>query len=297
MFFPDEELSAPYAQAMLAGLRELGYSPGRDLIVDIRYANGDSSRVPALVDELIALKPDVLFGISELARVMMQKTKAIPIVLTASTDPVAGGFAQSLARPGGNVTGLTGLYEELIAKHVELLVEIVPTLSRLVFFSNPPPLALAVTRLEQAARAAATAKHLSLIVAGAQDPEGVEKAFAMLEAQRAQGILVVATGNTLALRREIVARVRRLRLPSVSAMGGGGLWAEIGGLASYGVNLIESYRTAAGYVDRILKGGDPAVMPIEQAKTIDLVINLKAARELGVKVPQSVLLRANRVIE
>ncbi|MGH9577979.1 MAG: ABC transporter substrate-binding protein, partial [Terriglobales bacterium] len=201
---------------------------------------------------------------------------------------------QSLARPGTNVTGVSNLGDQLIAKHIELLTEVVPKMSRVALLNDP--LAPAAERFEQFAKTAATAKGLPLIVAGARDPEGLRQAFATLEKERPEGVVVVATGQMNQLRHEIISHVRRLRLPSISALPAAA-WAEAGGLITYAANLLESYRYAATYVDRILKGAKPAELPVEQPTRFEMVINLKTAKALGITIPQSVLLRADRVIE
>jgi len=294
LFLADEAFVKPFEDAFLAGLRDLGYVAGRNLVVDIRYARGDSARLPALADELIALKPDVLFGIEVVAVVMRARTTTIPIVLPASTDPVTAGLVQSIRRPGTNVTGMANFGDELVAKHIELLTEIVRKISRVALFNDP--LAPAAARFEQVARTAATAKGLTLIVVGARDPEGVRQAFAALEKERPEGIVVVGTGRTNQLRHEIIGHARRLRLPSISALPVAA-WAEAGGLITYSANLLESYRRAATHVDRILKGANPAELPVEQSTRFDFVINLKTARDIGVTIPPSILVRADRLIE
>jgi putative ABC transport system substrate-binding protein len=207
---------------------------------------------------------------------------------------VAAGLVQSLRRPGTNVTGMASLADQLVAKHIELLTEIVPKISRVALFNDP--LAPAAARFEQFARTASTVKGLTLIVVGARDPEGVRQAFATLEKERPEGIVVVGTGRTNQLRHEIIGHARRLRLPSISALPGVA-WAEAGGLITYAANLLESYRDAARYVDRILKGANPAEIPVEQSARFEFVVNLRTAREIGVTIPPSILLRADRVIE
>lgn len=260
---------------------------------------GDYSGLPALADELIALKPDVLVGIEVPAIVMRSKTTTIPIVLVASTDPVAAGLVKSLARPGTNVTGLAYRQDQLVGKHIELLTEIVPKMSRVALVnyaaSANDPAAEVAARYEQFAKTAAAAKGLILIVASVRDPDSVRQAFANLEKERPEGIVVVATGTTFLLRHEILGHARRLRLPTISSMSAP--WADAGGLVSYGPNFLESFRYAATFVDRILKGAKPAELPIEHPAKFEFVVNLKTAREIGIKIPQTNLVRADRVIE
>jgi putative ABC transport system substrate-binding protein len=299
LWIADEAGAKPFAEALVAGLRDLGYVPGRNLVLDMRYAAGDTSRLAPLADELIALHPDVLVGIEGTAVAMKAKTTAIPIVLTYSSDPIALRLVQSLARPGTNVTGMAYLSDQLIAKHIELLVEIAPKMSRVALFNYAAlpndPLARVAARAEQFAKMAAAAKGLILSVASARDADGVRHAFAQLEAVRPEGIVVFATGPTYLLRHEMISHVRRLRVPSISSLPVA--WVEDGGLLNYGPNFIETYRYAATFVDRILKGVKPPELPVQQPTKFEFVINLKAAREIGVTIPQSLLLRADRVIE
>jgi putative ABC transport system substrate-binding protein len=289
----------PLEEALLTGLRERGYVPGRNLVLDVRFARGDTARLPALAGELVALKPDVLLAIEPEAGVLRAKTDKIPIVLTASSDPVAAGLVKSLARPGTNVTGMAYRNEELLAKHIELLTEINPKMSRLALFNKVPlPNSYDVdltARFEEVAKRAATAKGLNLVVARARNPQEVGQTFAELEKGRPEALVVVATGATFALRQEILAHARRLRLPSISSLPPA--WVEAGGLLNYGPNFLETYRYVATFVDRILKGANPAEMPVEQPAKFELVVNLKTAREIGIKIPPSLLLRADRVIE
>jgi putative ABC transport system substrate-binding protein len=295
----NEASSKPFVEAFVAGLRDLGYVPGRNVVVDVRYPHGDYSRLPALADELIALKPDVLVGIEGPAVAMRTKTTTIPIVVLASPDPVAAGLVRSLARPGTNVTGMAYRQDDLIAKNIELLTEIVPKMSRIAVLnyaaSADDPMARIATRYEEIAKRAATAKGLSLIIAAARDPGGVRQAFAQFEKARSQGLVVVSAGPLFNLREEIIGHARRLHLPSITALPAA--WAEAGGLLTYGTDFLRNYRYAATFVDRILKGASPAEIPVEHPSKFELVVNLKTAREIGVTIPPSVLFRADRMIE
>ena len=212
---------------------------------------------------------------------------------------MAAGLVHSLARPGTNVTGLMYRQNLLIAKHIELLIEIVPKMQRVALFNVAVaagnPIAGVAARYEEAARTAAAAKGLTLIVASARDREGVAQAFADLEKKRPGGIVVVSSAPTYQLRQTIIDQARRLRLPTISALPPA--WSEDGGLLNYGPNFIEYYRYAATYIDRIFKGAKPAELPVEQPAKFEFIVNLKTAREIGLKIPQSVLLRADRVIE
>ena len=299
LYFGDEGSTRAVEAALLAGLRDLGYVAGRNLVLEARFARGETARLPVLAGELIALKPDVLLAIEPEASLLRSKTTAIPIVLTASTDPVAAGLVQSLARPGTNVTGLAYRNDELLAKHIELLGELLPKLSRLALLNKVPLADSADARLtdrfEEVARAAASARGLRLVVAQARDREGVRQAFSHFEKDGAEALVVVPTGVTFQLRHDIVGHARRLRLPSISSLPAA--WLEAGGLLNYGPNFVESYRYAATFVDRILRGQSPSTIPVEQPAKFELVINLKSARELGIRVPQALLVRADRVIE
>ena len=294
LYLADEAFIRPFQEAFLAGMRERGYVVGRNLDVDLRSARGDERRLPGLADELIALKPDVLLGIEAIAALFRSKTTTIPIVLASSADPVAAGLVQSLARPGTNVTGMANMYDVLIGKHIELLTEILPKATRFALINDP--LIPGTARFEEAAHAAARAKGLTLSIARVRDLASVREAFAALEKDRPQGIVVVPSGRMNQLRHEVIDEVRRLRVPAISALPPAA-WTEIGGLMSYSADLLDSFRRAASHVDRILKGARPGDLPVEQPTKFEFVVNLKAAREIGLTIPQSVLLRADRIIE
>jgi putative ABC transport system substrate-binding protein len=281
-------------EAFLAGLADRGYRQGSNLVLDVRYADGDLARLPILAGELLALKPDVLAGVAPAAIAMRSKTTTIPIVLLASADPVADGLVQSLARPGTNVTGLSNRFDQLIEKHIELLSEIAPKMSRVALLYYGPTSLEAAARYERLAKRAATAKGLTLVAAIARDEESLRQAFIRLEAERPGGIVVLSTAPAQQLRHVIIGHARRLRLPSITALPGG---AESGWLVSYGADALANYRYAASFVDRILKGAKPAEMPVEQLGRFELVVNLKAAHEIGITIPRSILGRADRVIE
>jgi putative ABC transport system substrate-binding protein len=254
--------------------------------------------MPALAEELIGLKADVVIGIESAAVVVRGKSQSIPIVLIASPDPVGAGLVQSLGRPGTNVTGMAYRLDELVAKHIDLLTEIVPKMSRLGFVNYAAgaedPGARSAARADEVARTAAQAKGLSVSVVRVRDPDSVRAAFIELEGQRPQAIVVAATAATYRLRQLITREALRLRLPSITSLSSE--WAEAGGLVTYGPDWQKTYRYAATFVDRILKGANPAEIPIEQP-SFEVVVNLKTAREIGVKIPQSILVRADRLIQ
>jgi len=273
-------------------MRDHGYVVGENIELNIRHTEGVKSRAPALADELIALKPDVLVGVEEVAVAMKAKTSTIPIVLTAASDPVAAGLVQSLARPGTNVTGLANLWDELLAKHVELLVDLVPKAKLIAYFADATyqdP-----ERFERIVRTAATAKGVSVIVLSVGNLDDLRRAFTALESRRPQGLVVLTTGIFGAHLDEIIRVAQRLRLPAIWGLAS---FADRGGLVSLGPNFLETFRYAAKFVDRILKGTKPADLPVEQWGKFALVLNLKKAKAIGLKIPLSVLLRADRVIE
>jgi putative ABC transport system substrate-binding protein len=294
LWLADEPLVRPFHTAFVRGLQERGYSAGRNLVLDVRHAGGDSKRLPGLIDELLSSKPDVLIGIEQVAVAMKAKTASVPIVVPAGADLVAAGLVESLSRPGTNVTGIANLGDQLVAKQMELLAEITPKMTRVAFLGDP--LAPSAGRSEEFARNAAAAKGLTMIATTAADPKGVVEAFSILARERAEGVVVASTGRINQLRKEIIAELRRLRLPSICGLPAQA-WAEEGGLITYAADFLEVWRYSAALVDRIFRGARPADIPVEQVAKFEFVLNLKVARELGLTVPQRVLLRANRVIE
>jgi len=279
---------APFQNVFVQAMRAKGWTLGEHYAIEARFADGDARRFPVLADELIELRPDVLYGVETAARVMAAKTSTIPIVLGTSIDPVAAGLVKSLARPGTNVTGMSGQFDVLIAKHVELLSEIVPKATHLALVTDPNWSAAA--NFELYARTAAASKAMGLSVVFVTDTESVRNGFAGFERRRPDGLIIGGTGATFALRREIGEAVRRLRLPAIGL-------TEAGGLVDYGVDILDQIRQSADFVDRIFRGARPADMPVRQATTYVFVVNLKLAREIGVTIPQSILLRADKVIE
>jgi len=287
----DASTIGPFEHAFVAGMKDSGYVLGRNLELHVRYSDGEPSRLPALADELIALAPDVLIGTEPVALVMVGKTKTSPIVLPSSADPVATGLVRSLARPGTNVTGITDLWDQLLAKHIELLLELVPRMSRIAIVNDASsPLE---DRFAQYAKQVAIAKHLTPVVQSVRNSKDVSLAFIVLEKDRVQAVVAASTPLIFTLREGIINAARRLRLPAASGVA---LWADSGGLVSYGANVLESYRHAARFVDRILKGAKPGELPVEQTSKYDLAINTKTAAEIGIDIPKSIFSRADRVI-
>jgi putative ABC transport system substrate-binding protein len=288
----NESSAAPNVKAFLAGMRERGYVEQKNMIFDSRYADGDPTRLRALADELLALKPDVVIGTEHAIVAMRSRTSTVPLVLLSSVDPVAAGLATSLARPGGNVTGLADLAESAFQKQFQLLTECLPGLRRVALVNEPQ---LSYARLySTSAQKAAEALGLVLVEFPVKDRQSLLQALVDLKKPQADALVVIPSGLTYMLRGEIAEHALQLRVPSLFSLAG---YADAGGLLSYGANFPETFRYAAAFVDRILKGAKPAEMPIEQLTKLELVVNLKTARALGVNIPQSILLRADRVIE
>ncbi|HUP36305.1 MAG TPA: ABC transporter substrate-binding protein [Candidatus Limnocylindria bacterium] len=270
-------------------LRHQGYVEGRNVTFEVRTSNGRLDALPELAAELVRLNVDVILAIAPLAiRAARQATSTIPIVM-ALGDPAT---FDSLARPGGNVTGVTALAAELAGKQVELLKEALPRVSRVAVLRNPEQ-PVHVAKLRQA-EAVAHALAVRLIVVDARGPEDFDSAFATMARERAAGLIVFADGMFLAHRKHLVELAARLRLPGVYASNG---FAQAGGLIAYAPDNPETYRRAASFVDRILKGANPATLPVEQPTRFELTINLATARTLGLTIPQSLLVRADHVVE
>jgi ABC-type uncharacterized transport system substrate-binding protein len=274
-------------------LHDLGYVEGRDVTIEFRWAEGRMERLSSLAAELVALKVDVIVvGTTPAIKAVAEKTKTIPIVMTVVADPVADGLVQSLGRPGGNVTGLTIISPELSGKRIELLKESVPKLSRLAVLWNPAnPTHVTALRESQA-----TAKTLGLqaVPVAVQNAGDVDGAFATIVRERATALFVLDDAILFTERQRIADLAVKHRLPLVSGISG---YADAGGLMTYGAKQTDLYLRAAVFVDRILKGAKPANLPIEQPSSFELVINLKTAKSLGLAIPDSVLWRADRLIE
>jgi putative ABC transport system substrate-binding protein len=284
-------------EAFLQGLRDLDYVEGRNVVIEIRDAEGKLERLPALAAELVALKVDVIFagGGTRFALAAKQATRTLPIVFAAVGDPVTSGLVTSIARPGGNVTGLSTLSPELTSKWLELLKQAVPGVSRVAFLWQPGALG---ERTEQdiltRADAAARALGVRLQVVEARGPADVDRAFSDMIRARADALTVFGSAIFFNQRRRLVDLAAKNRLPAVYQ------WREFvdaGDLMSYGPDLADMWRRAATYVDKILKGAKPADLPVEQPTKFELVINLKTAKALGLTIPQSLLGRADGVIQ
>lgn len=280
-------------EAFRQGLRELGYVEGKNIVIEWRSADGKPDRVPALAAELTGLKIDLMVTAGPAAtRPAKETTVAIPIVMAQDTDPVGNGFVASLARPGGNITGLSTLSPELSGKQLELLTEIVPKLSRMavIGISTRPGNAQALREMELAA--AAFKVHLQYLdVLNLKD---IEPAFRVASKEHVNAILLLGNPIATTHRKQIIELAIKNRLPAIYDRPE---FVEDGGLMTYAVSQNDLYRRAATYVDKILKGAKPADLPVEQPKKFEFVINLKAAKHLGLTIPQSVLYRADKVIK
>jgi ABC-type uncharacterized transport system substrate-binding protein len=280
-------------QAFRQGLREWGYVEGQNITIEFRSAEGQYDRLPGLAAELVRLKVNVIVAAGPLAsQVAKQATKTIPIVMAAIADPVGAGFVASLARPGGNITGLSLMHSDLVAKQLELLKEVLPKVSRMAVLGNPanPNYAPMLRGAQDAARALG----VRLQPLEARDPSEIDTVFAPLTTERAGALIVLGDTMFFGHRTRIADHAVRRRLPTAF---GASEYAEAGGLLAYGPSLVDGYRRAATFVDKILKGAKPADLPVEQPTKFELVINLKTAKALGLTIPQSVLLRADQIIQ
>jgi putative tryptophan/tyrosine transport system substrate-binding protein len=280
-------------EAFRQGLRELGYVEGKDVVIERRSAEGKEERVLTLAAELVSLKVEVIVtGGPGATRPAKEATSTIPIVIAQDPDPVANGFVASLARPGGNITGLSILAPELSGKRLELLKETVHKLSRVAVFgtSNRPGEA---QMLRETELAAATLK-VKLQYIDVLSPKDLKIAFRSATEGRSDAAIIMMSGPVaLASRGEIAELAAKHRLPSIYTLRD---YVEAGGLMTYGVSFLDLHRRAATYVDKILKGAKPADLPVEQPTKFELVINLKAAKQIGLTVPPNVLARADKVI-
>jgi putative ABC transport system substrate-binding protein len=275
------------------GLRDLGYVEDRNILIEYRWAEGKYERFPALIAELIALKVDVIVTAGTPASLAVKKaTTSIPLVMVAVGDPISVGLVVSLARPGGNITGLTSISAELEGKRLELLREVIPRLSSIAVLWNPAN-AWAVGA-EKEVQAAAQAFRMRVQSLQVRSPEGFDNAFAAIVKERPAALLMIADRLFLHNRARIVDFEAKHRLPGVYPYRE---LVEAGGLMSFGPSYAGMHRRAAYYVDKILKGVKPADLPVEQPAKFELVINLKAAKALGLTIPQSVLIRADEVIQ
>jgi putative ABC transport system substrate-binding protein len=280
-------------EAFRRRLRELGYVEGKNIVIEYRYAEGKNERLPDLVAELVRLKVDIIVTIGPSATLAAKKASGtIPIVFASANDPVGTGLVSSLARPGGNITGLSLMVPDLDGKRLELLKEAFPKVVRVAFLWNPSGSRgnLALTVMEAAAKALVL-KLLSLEVRSLDD---FESAFARAKKERAQELITTTGGLINTQQRRVLDFAAKNRLPAIYHYSE---FVEAGGLMSYGPDNTDVWRRAATYVDKILKGAKPADMPVEQPTKFEFLVNLKAATQIGLTIPNRVLERANKVIK
>jgi putative ABC transport system substrate-binding protein len=292
----DAATESARSEPIRLALRELGYIEGQNVVTEYRFAEGKLDRAPELVAELVRLKVDIIVaaGGDLWIRAAMNATKTIPIVMTGTgADPVKTGFVESLAHPGGNVTGITNLNRELGGKRLELFKEAVPKLARvaLLYVSANPP---SVIEVKEVLPVAARTLGLTLQPWEVRSADNFDRVFAAIGKQRPDGLYALTGPLMFANQKRIANLALRGRLPS---MFGRSEAAEVGGLMSYGADIAESYRRVAYYVDRILKGAKPADLPVEQPTKFQFVINLKTAKQIGLTIPPDVLGRATKLIK
>lgn len=276
------------------GLRELGYIEGKNIIIEYRPVEGNLERLSQILAELVKLRVDVIYvGSLTGIRAAKQATKTIPIVMLTTADPVAAGLIDSLARPGGNITGLTLLIRELTGKHLEILKEVVPAASRVGFLldADSKPAAGRLQEYEAAARPLRMTFHAMRVERRNPDFSG---AFQNAEKDRVSALITVRSSLFIDNRQQVADLAIKHRLPSMNEIHD---YVEAGGLMSYSPNTTDSYRRLAFYIDKILKGAKPAELPVEQPTKFELVINLKTAKQIGLTIPPNVLARADRVVK
>jgi putative tryptophan/tyrosine transport system substrate-binding protein len=283
------------AEGIRLALRELGYLEGQNIAIEYRYAEGKRDRFPELAADLVRLKVDIIVAAGGTVEAAKNASKAIPIVMTGTgLDPVEAGVVESLARPGGNVTGITNLGGELGGKRLELLKEAVPKVARVAVLYDPAVPA-AVLDVREVLPATARALRLTIQPWEVRTAVDFDRVFAALNKQRPDGLYVPRRGPLMnANEKRIAGFALKSRLPSLYGYRGG---VEAGGLMYYGADLADSYRRVAYYVDKILKGAKPAELPVEQPTKFELVFNLKTAKQIGVTIPPNVLARADKVIK
>jgi putative tryptophan/tyrosine transport system substrate-binding protein len=280
--------------AILQGLEPLGWSVGRNVRIDLRWGAGDLDRFRRYAAELVALSPDVIVATAgSIVGMLQQATRTVPIVFVTTIDPVGSGFVASLARPGGNATGFTAREFSMSGKWLELLKEIAPSVTRVAVIRDP--FVPAGSGGFAAIQTAAPSFGVELTPVGLRDTDEIERGIAAFAQGSNDGLIVVGPTSSVETHRDLlITLAARHRLPAVYSSR---LWTTAGGLISYGVNSLDQYRRAAGYVDRILRGEKPADLPVQAPTKYELVINVKTAKTLGLALPDSVLARADEVIE
>ena len=291
----EKDPMTPTVKAAIEGaLKELGWVQGRNLRIDYRWGGSEVARYRAYAEELLALRPDAILvgGGTNVTRVIQQATSTVPIVFTSATDPVGGGLVASLSRPGGNITGLSQREFGLGGKSLELLKQLAPDTKRVAVLRDPTT--TGGTGQFGAAQAVAPSLKVELTPIDVRTPAAIEQGIAAF-ARGSNGAMLVTTSSAAQTHRKLIVQLaQQHRLPAVYAYS---FFVDEGGLCSYGVDQLAAYRGAAVYLDRILKGEKPSEMPVQQPTKFQLVLNLKTARAIGLRVPQPVLLRADKVIE
>ena len=285
-------LEGKEAQAFRQGLEEAGYVEGRDVVIEWRSAEGDYKRIPNLVADLVRSKVDVIVTDSTIGtRTLQRATSNIPIVMASVADPLGSGFVTSLAHPGGNITGHSTMIAELSAKRLQLLKEAIPSVARVaVLWNLDTPY---TSKVIEELKAVAPSLAIELIPVGIRSSEEIASRLSAVDQMHAQALYVVGDAMFIAHRSTLISLASKARIPTTY---GYRVYVDDGGLMSYGPNFRELLRRSAGYVDKILKGAKPGDLPIEQPNKFEMVINLKTAKTLGIKIPESILLRADEVI-
>ena len=290
---PSDPRTQRFREAFRQGLLALGWVEGQNIAIEYRWAEERTERLADLASELVSLKVDVIVAATTPAiQPMKQATRTIPIVMAVAADPVATGFVANIARPGGNITGLSMMAPGLLGKQMQLLKEVVPKISRVALLWNPANVSNTpqLPHVQDAARALA----VRLQPLEARGPGDIDSAFVAMTRERAGAVIVLVDSMFVAHRTRIAGLAAKSRLPAVYGLTD---HAEAGGLMAYGPNVADLYRRAAAYVDKILKGAKPADLPVEEPTKFELVINLKTAKALGLTIPPSVLVRSDQVIE
>jgi putative tryptophan/tyrosine transport system substrate-binding protein len=286
--------TAHLTEVFLQGLREVGYVEGKNIAIEYRWADGKFERLPELAADLVRLKVDVIVAaVTQASLAAKAATATIPIVMIAVSDPVGAGLVASLARPGGNLTGTSTMNAETAGKPLGLLQETLPKISRVAALWNPANPVFQAAQLREV-EVTAKALHLKLQSLKARDPEEIDRAFAAIVRERTRALQVLADPVFTTHRKQIAELALKHRLPAASGVKE---YADAGLLMSYGASFPESYRRAATYVDKILKGAKPADIPVERPTKFEFVINLKTAKQIGLTIPPNVLAQADKVIK
>jgi putative tryptophan/tyrosine transport system substrate-binding protein len=277
------------------GLEREGWSLGQDLRIEYRYAEGDAARMQAFAKELVEIKPDCIVGHSTpVVTALMHATRTIPIVFVSVSDPIGSGFVASMARPGGNITGFTTLQASIVGKYVSILKDLLPQLARVALIYNPDSVPHSGRFFSGAFMEAAAKYKVRPIIAEVHDPGAIENTIRKLGGETASGVVLVPGNFTTVHRERIISLTAQFRVPAIYPYR---YFAEAGGLLSYGVDAVDLFRRASEYVSRILRGADPADLPVQAPTKFELVINLGTAKALGLVIPRVLLASTDQVIE